>query len=384
MFKRKIICLSIFVAAFFTTTAIANETSYSIIVDAGSSGSRLHIFQNNTQTTLPNIAEIFSENVATPLASFASHPQDAGHSLKPILDDALNYFTNNHITSHPIKIHVLGTAGMRLLDKRTQREIYRNVKSYIRTYYSSQLVINETRTITGKEEGLFDWLDINYLSNHFANQTDTVGSLDVGGASTQIAFATYDTSKAIDETRITINNKNYIVFIKSFLGLGQDQARDCMNTSSLAGACYPLNYTLNEKIPGNYSLLTCTSNYGEVISGYHVNNEILPIDPAQKFIAYSGAFYAFNFFDADKTPNQSFFESQITQVCAKTWEQMKSDYLTTSETYLSTECANATYIDDLFFNYYHLQNGQLIVLKEINSKKIDWALGAMLYILIIP
>lgn len=364
-----------------TAHAYASDIQYSIIVDAGSSSSKLHIFQSDNQA-LPNITDVFTEKATPPLASFATHPQDAGASLKPVLDDALKYFANHNIPANQIDIRVLGTAGMRLLDKDSQYEIYKNVKDYITTNYTPQLKAIEIRTITGKEEGLFDWLDVNYISNNFTNHLETVGSLDVGGASTQIAFATTDVSKAENETHITLNGQSYIVFSKSFLGLGQDQARNSMNTYPLASACYPVGYTLNNSIPGNFNFPNCTGNYSQLIDSYHVTDEILPINPQQKFIAFSGAYYAFNFFGVDQTPYQQLVESQINSVCSETWDQMKINYPTTSDDYLSTECANGIYIDDLFFNYYHLHDGQLQVLLTINSKGIDWTLGAMLYNLI--
>ncbi len=376
------ILLCFLIGTLWITQASANENQYSVIVDAGSTSSKLHIFQNDAQTTLPTITDIFSEKTTQPLSSFVDHPQDAGASLKPVLDDALKYFTNNNIPANNIKIRVLGTAGMRLLDKNSQRAIYNNVKIYIKTNYSPQLKVADVRTLTGKEEGLFDWLDVNYLSNSFNDQTETFGSLDVGGASTQIAFETTDMSKIKNETHLIINGKNYLVFSKSFLGLGQDQARDTIDTYPLAGGCYPVGYTLNNSISGSFNFQNCTSNYNLLIDSYHIAEEILPINPEQKFIAYSGAYYAFNFFGVDQTPNESIIEAQIISVCAETWDQMKINYPTTSENYLSSECANGTYIDDLFFNYYHLHDNQLKVLNDINSTGIDWTLGAMLFSLI--
>lgn len=378
--QNKIICL--FICSLWISQAFANANQYSIIVDAGSSSSKLHIFQNDAQTTLPTILDIFSEKTTPPLSSFTQDPQDAGASLKPALDDALKYFADHSISTNNIKIRVFGTAGMRSLDKKSQRAIYNNVKTYIKTKYSPQLQVVDVRTITGKEEGLFDWLDINYLSNVFSNHTETFGSLDMGGASTQIAFETVDKSQMKNETDITVNGKKYLVFSKSFLGLGQDDARNTMNTYSMAGSCYPIDYSLNNTIPGDFNFQNCTTTYNQLISGYQINDQIVPINPAQKFIAYSGAYYAFNFFGVDQTPNQSIVEAQIMNVCAETWEQMKINYPTTSENYLSTECANGTYIDNLFFNYYHLQDNQLQVINAINSTGIDWTLGAMLYSLI--
>ena len=111
-------------------------------------------------------------------------------------------------------INLLATAGMRLLPEEKQQAIYSSIKSFLKNNY--QFPVGEIKTISGKMEALYGWLDINYLLGNFKNHQATIGSIDMGGASTEIAFATEDESRPEDEIKIDINDKHYIVFSKSF------------------------------------------------------------------------------------------------------------------------------------------------------------------------
>src|SRR5690606_35248812 len=130
--------------------------------------------------------------------------------------------------------------------------IYQHIKSSILTDYKNTFIPREITTITGKMEGLYAWLDINYLFKNFQNNTPTVGSVEFGGASTQIAFALDKSNKLIDEVSIDINNQRYHVFSKSFLGLGINEARESMNADEQAHFCYPLHYK-----NGKFELASC-------------------------------------------------------------------------------------------------------------------------------
>lgn len=91
------------------------------------------------------------------------------------------------------------------------------------------------RIITGEEEGLFGWIAVNYLMDGFSGRSSertTYGFLDMGGASTQIAFEpssqTGDTSQNI-EVRLRLLGGEEIrheVFVTTWLGYGTNQARE--------------------------------------------------------------------------------------------------------------------------------------------------------------
>lgn len=384
--KKQLVTFAALISVFAATHLFAFEPiyRYMIIVDAGSTSSKLHVFQYDTNSSLPNIKDIFSESVKPGLSSFASNPDASGASLKPVLDDAAAFVQTNGINARSVKINVLATAGMRLLSKDQQDAIDANVSNYLKTNY--QFPLGDVKTISGKMEGVYGWLDINYLAEVFKyNQASqpTAGSIDMGGASTQIAFATSVSSQnkhrlTSNEVALKINGINYTVFSKSFLGLGQDQARATMNNDSQAASCYPANYVYAQNASGNFNFYYCQNIYDDVIAAKRVAQDI-PSTKNQKFIAYSGVYYAYNFFQVDTNPAQSVVEAKIQQVCNTGWDQMKKDYPAVPEKYLSADCANATYDADLLYNTYQLTGDQMTVLSKINGTDIDWPLGAVLY-----
>lgn len=371
----KKICLIIL--ALFSITTVFAEPQYTIIVDAGSSGSRAHLFKYEPSDTLPNVRDIYSISVKPGLSAYANNPQAAGASLNGILTAVQNYLINNeHVDPHTVPINVLATAGMRLLPQDTQHKIYANVTQYMQQNF--KFLIADVKTISGKEEGLYDWIDVNYLAKTFQNNLPTIGAIDMGGASTQIAFATHKDINSTDQQNIIINHVQYKLFIRSFLGLGQDQARTSMDKEPIMQTCYPHGYKINDHSLGDFNFPSCEVLYAILIAKHHVNEQI-PILQSQSFIAFSGAYYDYQFFNVDKTPSQQRVESQIKDICYHSYTELKQLYPNVPDSYLSTYCANGTYINQLFNNTYHLDTSHLQVLNSINQQSIDWTLGAMVY-----
>jgi hypothetical protein len=203
----------------------------------------------------------------------------------------------------------------------------------------------------------------------------------MGGASTEIAFSTLDTSRSDDITNVTIHGVTYHVFSKNFLGLGQDQARIAMLTSTEAAACYPVNYVI-ANTQGNFNYASCNNLYAVIIKQHQVTETFLPITNQQHFVAYGGIYYNYQFLNADTNPTQANIEQHIQQACTQSWDQLKINYTNVQEKYLANYCANSVYVTNLLFNTYQLQDGQLEVKNKINDKSIDWTLGALLFKLV--
>jgi golgi apyrase len=140
-------------------------------------------------------------------------------------------------------IYVLATAGMRLLPDDQRIAVLRSTCSFIRSNYQFYLpdCAENVRVITGEEEGLFGWIAVNYLMDGFdahEHGTDqgssTYGFLDMGGASTQIAFE----PNAVEQVRHAdnlvevnlrlLNGRDVFhpVFVTTWLGFGTSKARD--------------------------------------------------------------------------------------------------------------------------------------------------------------
>ena len=353
------------------------STSYKIYIDAGSTGSRIHLFQSDTAAnTVPVITDLFNESVSPSLSSFALSPQNAGDSLKPLLDDVSNQLQQRGITT-VVPVNVYATAGMRLLPVDQQSPIYADVTAFIKDNYS-HLTPGDIKTISGKIEALYDWLDVNYLAENFQKHQATVGSLDLGGASTQLALETNDTTKPLDETSFSINGQAYRVFSISFLGLGQDQARGTIGNDLSAPSCYPQSYPMNGTEQGAYAFNNCHVNYESVLTKQDVSNQLISLADA-KFIAFSGFYYTYKFFKPSLVADRTNYDAAINSVCAQSWEQLQQSYPAESAAYLSTYCANGAYVDDLLYDTYHLNDSQLSISTKVNGKSIDWTLGAALY-----
>ncbi len=110
-------------------------------------------------------------------------------------------------------------------------------------------------------EALYGWLDVNYLSGTFQQHLPLLGSVDVGGASAEIAFVTDDEEvNPADIVNITIQNQTYHVFAKSYLGLGQDQAREAVNKTPDSMFCYPQEFMTPQGDEGRFPLTTVRNN----------------------------------------------------------------------------------------------------------------------------
>lgn len=231
--------------------------SYGIIIDAGSSGSKVHLFHwpphNGDPHKLLDIHPLKNElgdpltkKVEPGIATFASTPQAAFNSLIPLLEFASSHIpTKKH--SHTV-LYVLGTAGMRFLLAEDQERVITHLNTALPQEYPFHLPQDGIQIITGQLEGVFSWITINYLLGHFSpeshthqtaedGQTDeyihTVGVMDMGGASLQIAFEISQQVEFSSENVVEINlgcgahdnQHKHRVYSRTYLGYGSNTAR---------------------------------------------------------------------------------------------------------------------------------------------------------------
>ncbi|KAG6914172.1 hypothetical protein DXG01_001958 [Tephrocybe rancida] len=233
---------------------------FGVVIDAGSSGSRLQIYSwtdpksisaakgSELEFTLPKVekgtekGEDWVTKVEPGISSFGNKPEDVGKHLQPLLSHARKHIPPSLEKETPI--FLLATAGMRLLDPVSQANVLQEACRFLVRHSTFKIDLPTTvgpcgssvRIITGEEEGLFGWIAVNYLMNGFTgakqNRT-TYGFLDMGGASTQIAFEPghvndTDTKNLID-VRLRLMGGQEIthkVFVTTWLGYGTNQARE--------------------------------------------------------------------------------------------------------------------------------------------------------------
>ena len=177
------------------------------------------------------------------ISSFAENPKGVSEYLQPFLDYVRTHLPPSVEVDTPI--FLLATAGMRLLTQEQQVEILEETCHFFKTQSRFRIdnpssagpCGSSIRIITGEEEGLFGWLSVNYLMDGFTGHSQdrtTYGFLDMGGASTQIAFEPSlaernNPENSLIEVRLRLLGGEEIVhkvFVTTWLGYGTNQARE--------------------------------------------------------------------------------------------------------------------------------------------------------------
>ncbi|KAJ3069155.1 Golgi apyrase [Podochytrium sp. JEL0797] len=239
------------------------DRHFGIVVDAGSSGSRLLVYSwrlnNATKDTLPTINKAFPDiskkdsflNIAPGLSSLSSPSSSPSleateEYLRPLIDFAKSAIPAHKHVSTPI--FLLATAGMRLIPEDHQNSIMDHACTAVRQLSDFDIsggCDKHFRIISGEEEGLYGWVAVNYLNGGFGDpekqspppqhpdSPTTYGFLDMGGASTQFAFEPTERMKKAHAEELkhvmlrTVGgvDVSYHIFVSTFLGFGVNEAR---------------------------------------------------------------------------------------------------------------------------------------------------------------
>ncbi|KAK5998138.1 Golgi apyrase [Cladobotryum mycophilum] len=232
----------------------ALSAQYGVILDAGSSGTRLYVYKwkdpykaiNHASAAdahvLPKLKLHKSKKIHPGVSSFAEDAASIGRDhLQSLIDMAVDEIPKSKIPETPV--FLMATAGMRLLPKHQQTALLQNICSYLQknTRFSLPSCSSNIQVIPGETEGLYGWIAANYLLGGFdqpeahahGKNHHTYGFLDMGGASAQIAFAPNATEamrhaddlKLVRMRRLDGSPAEYKVFTSTWLGFGANKAR---------------------------------------------------------------------------------------------------------------------------------------------------------------
>jgi len=170
------------------SAAASDGHKYAIVFDAGSTGSRVHVFRFDMGGTgaLSLVDDTF-EQLKPGLSSFATEPEKGAQSLKPLL--ALAMKTVPEAQRAETTVEVRATAGLRMLPGHEADELLEAVKRLL-AEYPFACGADSVTIMEGAEEGAFQWLTMNYLLGNLGGGLDnTVATVDLGGGSVQLAYA---------------------------------------------------------------------------------------------------------------------------------------------------------------------------------------------------
>jgi hypothetical protein len=280
-----------------TTASAASTVSlpYLVVIDAGSSGTRLTLFANTSGTLRPR-ATYVAPTTSRGLSSFELTPHQAGpESITPLLTQLDVYLAQNGISMSSVPVSLLATAGMRDVRRDDPAAAQAILDSTAQTLAASGHPVTDNRILPGEQEASLAWLDANVVAGTLDHASSSIGTLEVGGASAQVAFRSPTThGKAVSQLRV--NGTDVFVVAVSYLRLGGNDARDLMQAANDAGSfCFPNNvagstpviYVPKAVRPVNastamYSWSRCAHAYDTVITSVGaVRTAAAPVPPAQ-------------------------------------------------------------------------------------------------------
>uniref|UniRef100_A0AAY4AT28 nucleoside-triphosphate phosphatase n=1 Tax=Denticeps clupeoides TaxID=299321 RepID=A0AAY4AT28_9TELE len=242
-------------------TDISNpDLNYGLVVDCGSSGSRVFVYcwpqHNGNPHDLLDIRQMRDQHrkpvvmkIKPGISELATTPEKASDYIYPLLSFAAQHIPKSKHQETPL--YILCTAGMRVLPESQQEAILEDLRTDIPVHFNFLFSDSHVEVISGKQEGVYAWIGINFVLgrfNHVDNEDEatfvrkrTAGVLDMGGVSTQIAYEVPKTVSVASPQQEEVA-KNllaefnlgcdahrtehvYRVYVSTFLGFGGNAAR---------------------------------------------------------------------------------------------------------------------------------------------------------------
>ncbi|CAN1233602.1 Apyrase 2 [Linum perenne] len=221
--------------------SLKGTNNYAVIFDAGSSGSRVHVFCFDSRMDLVPIGkdlELF-EQLKPGLSFYAKDPRAAAESLTSLLDKAEAAVPKQFQPNTPVRVGA--TAGLRTLegdasDRILQATSVFKVRDLLKDRSTFKSDANSVTVLDGSQEGSYQWVTINYLLGKLGRSyASTVGVVDLGGGSVQMAYAISeaDAAKAPKVTggedtyvhKMLLKGVTYYLYVHSYLHYGLLAAR---------------------------------------------------------------------------------------------------------------------------------------------------------------
>ena len=410
-----------------------------IIIDAGSTGTRCHVFRvaatsSITTTTYGKDASV-TPKLILPTKSFKTTPGLSARALDPSgIDAALRPLLNFARESVPMEnwketqIHLMATAGLRHIEQHLSESIIDACRETLRESPFSFEKDEWASVLPGTKEASYGWTAVNYAFNALSPEKtpkETYGVLELGGASMQVTYAVpHATAKNVVQKKhketVRVGNSVKHLYASSLLGLGHEAARaeyhamlrreyettgekpnnPCTNRGWTpqttvqhgealavgAGPSKPTGnftacYAMTKKLLG---LAENTKDCPRTPCGMR-KEHLPPFDG--KFLATENFHYTAEFFKLGTTTTIRDFQRAGEKLCAESWgdvvkKRFRKDQKKWEEIDLSKYCFSAAFIVAM------LKDGMLLpedlkftVGNNVGRYNVDWAMGAAINII---
>ncbi|XP_049988029.1 ectonucleoside triphosphate diphosphohydrolase 6 isoform X2 [Alexandromys fortis] len=165
----------------------SHEIFYGIMFDAGSTGTRIHVFQfARPPGETPTLTHETFKALKPGLSAYADDVEKSAQGIQELLNVAKQHIPYDFWKATPLVLKA--TAGLRLLPGEKAQKLLQKVKEVFKA--SPFLVGDDCVSImNGTDEGVSAWITVNFLTGSLKTPgSSSVGMLDLGGGSTQITF----------------------------------------------------------------------------------------------------------------------------------------------------------------------------------------------------
>ncbi|KAH8197344.1 hypothetical protein TruAng_008474 [Truncatella angustata] len=240
---------------------------YVLMIDAGSTGSRIHVYKFNNCGPTPELEKeefkMTAKNVGG-LSKYKDDPLAAAKTLDDLMAVAMEHVPDKLKGCSPVAVKA--TAGLRMIGTEAADKILKTVREHLETKYPFPVVSeaeNGVAIMDGSDEGVYAWITTNYLLGKIGgpDQDPTAAIFDLGGGSTQIVFE--PTFKGVEGSgmpdrladgdhkyKLDFGGRKFELYQHSHLGYGLMAARNSIHLTLLNDIAkgYTSNEWLNKPI----------------------------------------------------------------------------------------------------------------------------------------
>ena len=238
------------------TDNVGPTTTRGLLIDAGSGGSRVHVYEWSPRVfkqvpppiSFPTTNELYTGRISDGVQlcwrenqSEEDLMENLEAHLAPLIDFAKESLKGMEDQFSTIPIWFKATGGARELPASARLDLVNGIRklliddSFCPFYFHHSMA----RVISGEEEAVFSWACMNFLFGNLipeseglgsatggGNLTTSYGTIDLGGSSTQIAFylPSEDLMEGLYKLQIG-GQKHWNIYAKSFLKFGLNSAR---------------------------------------------------------------------------------------------------------------------------------------------------------------
>lgn len=351
---------------------------HTAVIDAGSSGTRLFLYRVEPGP-LARVEKLLEQEFAT-MASGAREdginnfvrPDDpvaqasvVPEVIDPLLEHAGEFLARSGIRRADVEVNLFATAGMRYSENLHGREAVDRLYGTIRDGIAARgFTVGETRTTCGnEEEGVWTWVNLNDLVRDvFESANAPLGIIEIGGSSMQISFPTDEPPDPARHVHpVSINGRRFAVSCRSFLGLGQDDARKEMRRRlgpQGSAVCFPTGFRASHdrgdvidgvgeyrlEADGAFDYAACSTTYEAIVRDRLRECGVPDLSHSLgDFVGIDAVYHATRHWGVEENPET--LRSGIESHC---YDVANFPEIETGE-YIQPQAANATYVQTLLF-----------------------------------